>query len=1155
MMQIDVPVLSGDSIITSISAAQGLIIAKRTQDHPILVVTSSSRRADELCDELSTYIGNSRVINFPPWETLPHERLSPKSDTVAARYKALHSISKSKEIRVVVTSVRGLIQPVNSTLLKTELIQLELGANFAMEELVSKLSFFGFNRTDLVEKRGDFAVRGGIVDLFPADKEHPVRVDFFGDTIEELASFTVADQRTFEPVVGTLVVYPCRELLLTQQIRQRAAYLAEEFPQLKEICSKLSEGITVDGMESLTAILTEDLHSLLEFLPKDFEVVVIDSPRMTSRAMDLIETNKEFLDASWSNAAMGGSAPIDISTQLELGGYFTIPYLEEQAETRGIGWSSINPYASEIREDSAPEEFEAIPIYAGKIDIAVAELKEWIAQGYLIIFTASGPGIIERFNQIFIEADIPTRVVPRIDSALTKGALYLTVTPIEHGFISHSAKSILISEKDISGQRSSNKDQARMPSRRKKAIDPIELRAGDFVVHEQHGVGRYIELVQRTAGGISREYMVIEYAASKRGQPADRLFVPTDTLEQVTRYVGGEAPAVHRIGGADWQNAKRKARKAVKQIAAELIQLYAARMAAPGFAFSPDTPWQRDLEEAFPYVETIDQLSTIDEVKKDMEARHPMDRIVCGDVGYGKTEIAIRAAFKAVQDGKQVAVLVPTTLLVQQHLTTFMNRYTGFPVRVAGLSRFNSAKESKEIISGLTDGSIDIAIGTHRLLSKDIQFKDLGLVIVDEEQRFGVEHKEELKKTRTNVDVLSMSATPIPRTLEMAITGIREMSNITTPPEERHPVLTYVGFYDDKQITAAIHRELLRDGQIFFVHNRVDSIDAMAERLHKLVPEARIGIAHGQMSERELEDVIIAFWEREYDVLVCTTIIESGIDIPNANTLIVDRADSFGLSQLHQLRGRVGRGRERAYAYFLYSADKPLSEIAHDRLKTIATNTDLGSGMQVALKDLEIRGAGNLLGGEQSGHIAEVGFDLYMRMVGEAVEDFKTGIVDTEERVRDCKVELPVTAHLPIEYVPSERLRLDLYRRMADAPSDKELDSIVEELEDRFGPLPEPAKNLIDVARLRTFAKSLGLTEVVLQGKYLKISPVLLPESAQVRTLRVFPGSLIKPATKSLLVAKVTPLNLQPNSQESGDVGDTSTLSWAWDALKTAFNK
>jgi len=694
-----------------------------------------------------------------------------------------------------------------------------------------------------------------------------------------------------------------------------------------------------------------------------------------------------------------------------------------------------------------------------------------------------------------------------------------------------------------------------MPSRRKKAIDPLELKSGDYVVHEQHGVGRYIELIQRTAGGISREYMVIEYASSKRGQPADRLFVPTDTLEQVTRYVGGEAPTVHRIGGSDWQNAKRKARKAVKQIAAELIQLYAARMAAPGFAFSPDTPWQRDLEEAFPYVETTDQLSTIDEVKRDMEALHPMDRIVCGDVGYGKTEIAIRAAFKAVQDGKQVAILVPTTLLVQQHLTTFMNRYIGFPVRVAGLSRFNTAKQSKEIVAGLADGSIDIAIGTHRLLSKDIQFKDLGLVIVDEEQRFGVEHKEELKKTRTNVDVLSMSATPIPRTLEMAITGIREMSNITTPPEERHPVLTYVGFYDDKQVTAAIHRELLRDGQIFFVHNRVDSIDAMAVRLHTLVPEARIGVAHGQMSERELEDVILAFWEREYDVLVCTTIIESGIDIPNANTLIVDRSDTFGLSQLHQLRGRVGRGRERAYAYFLYSADKPLTEIAHDRLKTIATNTDLGSGMQVALKDLEIRGAGNLLGGEQSGHIAEVGFDLYMRMVGEAVEDFKTGIIDTEVRVRDCKVELPVTAHLPVEYVPSERLRLDLYRRMADTHTGADLDAIVEELVDRFGELPDPAKNLIAVARIRGFAKSLGLTEVVLQGKYLKLAPIELAESAQVRTMRVFPGTLIKPATKSVMVAKGTPLNLQLNSPADTDVGDTSTLSWALDVLKTLFNK
>jgi transcription-repair coupling factor (superfamily II helicase) len=653
--------------------------------------------------------------------------------------------------------------------------------------------------------------------------------------------------------------------------------------------------------------------------------------------------------------------------------------------------------------------------------------------------------------------------------------------------------------------------------------------------------------VQRTVGKSSREYVVIEYASSKRGQPGDRLFVPTDSLEQVTRYVGGEAPAVHRIGGADWQNAKRRARKAVKQIAAELIQLYAARMAAPGYAFSADTPWQRELEDAFPYVETTDQLSTIEEVKRDMEASHPMDRIICGDVGYGKTEIAIRAAFKAVQDGKQVAVLVPTTLLVQQHLSTFLNRYTGFPLKVAGLSRFNTPKEGKEIISGLADGSIDIVIGTHRLLSKDVQFRDLGLVIVDEEQRFGVEHKEELKKARTNIDVLSMSATPIPRTLEMAITGIREMSNITTPPEERHPVLTYVGFYDDKQVMAAIHRELLRDGQIFFVHNRVEDIDFVAERLRILVPAARIRVAHGQMSERELEDVILGFWEKDFDVLVSTTIIESGIDIPNANTLIVDRADKFGLSQLHQLRGRVGRGRERAYAYFLYSADKPLTEIAHDRLTTIATNTDLGSGMQVALKDLEIRGAGNLLGGEQSGHIAEVGFDLYMRMVGEAVEEFKTGYVDVEPRVKECKVELPLIAHLPVEYLPSERLRLDLYRRMADASANKDLDAIVEELVDRFGELPEPASTLIDVARLRVRAKELGLTEVVLQGKFLKLAPVTLPESLQIRLARMYPGSLIKSAAQSLLVAR----SAAPNWQVGDDLGDTSILPWTMEVLNS----
>jgi transcription-repair coupling factor (superfamily II helicase) len=529
-----------------------------------------------------------------------------------------------------------------------------------------------------------------------------------------------------------------------------------------------------------------------------------------------------------------------------------------------------------------------------------------------------------------------------------------------------------------------------------------------------------------------------------------------------------------------------------------------------------------------------------------MERPYPMDRIICGDVGYGKTEIAIRAAFKAVQDAKQVAVLVPTTLLVQQHLATFSERYSGFPIKVGALSRFNSTKEINETLSGLSAGTIDVVIGTHRLLSEDIKFRDLGLIIVDEEQRFGVEHKEKLKKLRATVDVLAMSATPIPRTLEMAITGIREMSTIATAPEERHPVLTYVGAYDDKQVVAAIHRELLRDGQVFYIHNRVESIDEAAARLRRLIPEARIATAHGQMNESALEQVVLAFWNREFDVLVCTTIVENGIDVANANTLIVERADKFGLSQLHQLRGRVGRSRERAYAYFLYPADKPLTELALDRLNTIATNSELGSGMQVALKDLEIRGAGNLLGGEQSGHIADVGFDLYMRMVGEAVTEFKRGLIDEQEQEVECKVELPVTAHLSTAYVPADRLRLDLYRRLAAAIADSDVDAIGEELKDRFGEIPEEALRLLDVAKLRIKAKEMGIKDLALQGKYLKIAPFKISESAQLRIQRLYPGSIVKSVTNTLLIARPT---VAAWSQESQKIGDTSLLNWVNETL------
>jgi transcription-repair coupling factor (superfamily II helicase) len=626
------------------------------------------------------------------------------------------------------------------------------------------------------------------------------------------------------------------------------------------------------------------------------------------------------------------------------------------------------------------------------------------------------------------------------------------------------------------------------------------------------------------------------------------LYVPTDQLDFLTRYVGGEAPVLSKMGGSDWSKVKGNARKAVRKIAIDLVKLYSARMNAKGYAFLPDTPWQREMEDSFPFVETPDQLNTVEEIKRDMERPVPMDRLVAGDVGYGKTEIAIRAAFKAVQDGKQVAVLVPTTLLVRQHVETFIERFAGFPVNVRALSRFQSAKESKETIAALATGEVDVVIGTHRLLSSGVKFRDLGLIIIDEEQRFGVEHKEKLKDMKTNVDVLSMSATPIPRTLEMAITGIREMSTLATPPEERHPILTYIGPYNERQVAAAIHRELIREGQVFFVHNRVDSIDKVASQLAELVPEARIAVAHGQMNEGQLEQVVIDFWERRYDVLVSTTIIEAGIDIPNANTLIVDRSENFGLSQLHQIRGRVGRSRERAYAYFLYSPDKPLSPFALDRLSTIAANNELGSGMQVAQKDLEIRGAGNLLGGEQSGHIAGVGFDLYLRMIGEAVDEFK-GI--KHESPAELKLEIPIDAHIPIEYVDSERLRLEAYHKLSAASGElgtrSQLDAIFQELEDRYGKSPQSVKNLIDVTELRQQCNRLNLKDVMMIGNQFRLTPVELTEARQIQLSHVYPGLRYLASAKQLSVSA-------PKDAQGEILEDRELIDWAWVFLAQVFN-
>ncbi len=1117
----------------------GLVRAGRS----VLAVTATAREAEDLVEHLGDLLDRDRVAYYPSWETLPHERLSPRSDTVGRRLAVLRRLlhpgvstgstnsGANGPLDVVVAPVRSVLQPQVKGLGDLAPVELVAGDSAPLDDLVQRLADAAYSRVDLVEKRGEFAVRGGIVDVFPPTEEHPLRVELWGDEVEEIRAFSVADQRTLEPV-ERLWAPPCRELLLTPEVRARAAELGRQHPQLLELTDKISNGIAVEGMESLAPVLVDEMELLLDLMPASTHVLVLDPERVRARAHDLVATSEEFLGASWAAAAGGGTAPIDLGAA----SYRSLAEVREHALDGHRPWWTVSPFGLDpgageetgaaaidldVSVGAVPTRaLPAVPVdaYRGDVERAMKDLESWRSDGYRVVVVHAGHGPAQRMVEALGEAEVPARLVEPQDGDLWQvGVVTVTCGALTQGFVDEANKLVLLTGEDVSGQKSSTRDMRKMPARRKKQIDPLELKTGDYVVHEQHGVGRFIEMKQREVGGATREYLVLEYGASKRGAPPDRLYVPADALDQVTRYVGGEQPSLDRLGGADWAKRKGRARKAVREIAAELIKLYAARQATKGYAFGPDTPWQRELEDAFPFTETPDQLSTVEEVKADMRQVVPMDRLVCGDVGYGKTEIAVRAAFKAVQDGKQVAVLVPTTLLVTQHLSTFAERMSGFPVVLKALSRFQTDKEAAEVMRMMAEGSVDIVVGTHRLLNPDVRFKDLGLIIVDEEQRFGVEHKEQLKRMRTAVDVLSMSATPIPRTLEMAITGIREMSTITTPPEERHPVLTYVGAYEDRQVIAAIRRELLREGQVFYIHNRVQSIEKAAAKIRELVPEARVATAHGQMNEKQLEQVMLDFWEKRFDVLVCTTLVESGLDVSNANTMIIERADTLGLSQLHQLRGRVGRSRERAYAYFLYPGEKPLTETAHERLATLAQHSDLGGGMAIAMKDLEIRGAGNLLGGEQSGHIADVGFDLYVRLVGEAVSEFKG---EGEPELQEVRIELPVDAHLPHDYIGSERLRLEIYKRLAEVRSDEDVDAIEEELKDRYGDPPIVVVSLLLVARFRARARAAGIGEVTIAGRNVRFAPVSLPDSKVVRLQRLYPKSLVKPQTDTILVPR-----------------------------------
>ena len=1135
-----------------------------------LVITATSREAESVRADLASVLPDAQTVEFPAWETLPHERLSPSPETVGRRLnalRALHAWSQGERTQpfVMVTSVRAALQPVADNLVEYGTIDLAPGRRGVnLTALAAQLVDFAYTRVDMVSRRGEFAVRGGILDVFPPLADHPYRIDFFGDEVDQIREFSVADQRSQPDTVTAVSLPPSREILLNDRVRQRAREMEQEFPNLSGMLAKIAEGIPVEGMESLAPALVDRLVPLTDYLPDGAAVAVFSPERVTARVASLAQTNREFRDAAWSAATAGAPAPIDIAA----GDFLTLDEVHDSlrfsapGETAGSHpWWTFTGFNSgdEIDDQGGKQQVrllgEAVPRFTGSARGALEHVIARAREGWRVVLAAEGTGLAERAVQLLTEAEVSARLVEDYPDDAQAGIVYVIQAHVANGFETVEAKIALISEGEFYGRTAGydSRQIKKLGTRRKNVVDPLQLKPGDYVVHETHGIGRFVQLTQRelSTGGrnavkTTREYLVLEYAPSKRGYPGDKLFVPTDQLDALTRYVGGDAPTLSKMGGSDWAQAKGRARKAVRDIAVELVKLYSARMASPGHAFGPDTPWQRELEEAFPFMETPDQIQTIDEVKADMERPIPMDRLISGDVGFGKTEIAVRAAFKAIQDGKQVVMLVPTTLLVKQHAETFQERFAGFPVHLRQLSRFQTNKESQETIRGITDGTVDMVIGTHRLLADGVKFKDLGLVIIDEEQRFGVEHKDALKKLKTNVDILSMSATPIPRTLEMAVTGIREMSTLATPPEDRHPILTFVGPYSEQQVAAAIRRELLREGQVFFVHNRVGSITAAAARLAELVPEARIAVAHGRMNEHVLEQVVVDFWERRFDVLVSTTIIETGLDIANANTIIIDRADKYGLSQLHQLRGRVGRGRERAYAYFLWDENKPLSETAYDRLSTIAANNELGSGMQVALKDLEIRGAGNLLGGEQAGHIAGVGFDLYLRMIGEAVSSFRGEVAPGQTELR---LELPVDARIPDSYVDSERLRLEAYQKLSTASSltsgEDQLDVVVEELTDRYGELPTAVRNLVAVSRLRRTAQKAGLGEVAVMGSNLRLAPAVLPDSIQVRLQRMYPGAKYHAAPKVVLV---------PVPQVDGEIPDDDGLiAWVAELLAALF--
>ncbi len=1073
-------------LITGISGTQkAIVIAGLTadSDRKFLVVSYSNNQANRLAADLESLIGADSVAFFPSNELLPHEEAY-EPEVTAQRVETLGKILLRDHL-VVVTSWealhRRLVPPVKFLDFS---LRLKLGMEYPLSGLLTRLILMGYERVEMVQAVGQFSLRGDILDIFPLDRDQPVRMEFFGDEIDSLRSFQVEDQISTENLEQVMVL-PAREGLWHQadfdrSLPQIRAALGSQVAKLEELgrvneaenlngrigeaLERLSQGHQLPGADQFLPWIEPGLVSLLDYLPD--ARLILDEPVRGRDAFRLTEEETASIYANFleKGVVLPKEQQIFLETE-ELEGNFRArhPFFLSLLAKTPKGFAPEHTFTLSFRTP---------PSFHSKVELLTTEINRWLKEGRIIILAVALKEKARRLREVLREQGVSSQLLlaEEEDRPLVPQTVRITTVDFETGFEWLPGKLVVLTENEIYG-RQKKKYQARFQQEGTKISSFTDLKVGDYVVHINHGIGRYMGIETLEIAGGHRDYLKIEYAGE------DRLFVPTDQINLLQKYIGVEdaPPKVNKLGGSDWQKVKNKVKESIRDMAEQLLELYAQREVAPGNVFAPDTVWQHEFEEAFFYEETPDQFRAAEEIKQDMERAKPMDRLLCGDVGYGKTEVAMRAAFKAIMGGKQVGVLVPTTILAQQHFLTFRERFAGFPVNIRVLSRFQSQREQNETVEGLLKGEVDLVIGTHRLISTDVHFKDLGLLIIDEEQRFGVAHKERLKELRKNVDVLTLTATPIPRTLHMSLVGIRDISIIETPPLGRFPIRTHVLEYNEEVIREALQRELDRQGQVYFVYNRVETIERMASYLQNLVPRARIIIAHGQMDEDELERVMLDFYDNQADILVCTTIIETGLDIPNVNTLIVYDADRFGLAQLYQLRGRVGRSNRLAHAYFCYRKDKTLSENAEKRLSAIREFTELGSGFKIAMRDLEIRGAGNLLGPEQHGQIAAVGFELYCRLLEEAIRE-KKGEVAPE--LPEPMVEVPVDAYIPSQYISDNKLKVDMYKKIANAQTVEAVEAVADELLDRFGESPQPVQNLILIAQLKALAKLIGFASI-----------------------------------------------------------------------------